>query len=116
MRLSNARQSVTGGPRRSERVLVVHRGARDAYQVSRALAEAGLLDSLVTDLYWPEDRSWARVLGAVVPASLRLSLRARYAEGLPSSKVRLSIPHGPASFAGVSSNFRGIPAKQQFQL
>jgi glycosyltransferase involved in cell wall biosynthesis len=99
MRLSDEQQRPTAKSKDSKRVVVVHRGARDAYQVSRALAEAGLLESLVTDLYWPEDRSWARALTKLLPASLRFSLRARYAAGLPSSKVRLSIPYGPASFA-----------------
>ena len=77
----------------SSKVVVVHRGARDVYQVSRALAEAGLLESLVTDLYWPQDRGWAKTL-----TSLSRMLTARYAPGLPSSLVRLCYPSGPLSF------------------
>jgi glycosyltransferase involved in cell wall biosynthesis len=34
------------------KAVVVHRGARDAYQVALALAEHGRLERLVTDLYW----------------------------------------------------------------
>jgi glycosyltransferase involved in cell wall biosynthesis len=34
------------------KAVVVHRGARDAYQVALALAERGRLEQLVTDLYW----------------------------------------------------------------
>ena len=32
------------------KVVTVHRGARDSYQVARALQEAGLLERLVTDI------------------------------------------------------------------
>ncbi len=41
------------------KAVVVHTGARDAYQVARALDERALLECLVTDLYWPADRPWA---------------------------------------------------------
>ena len=82
----------------SSKVVVVHRGARDAYQVSRALAEASLLESLVTDLYWPGDRGGAKALARLLPASLRRMLTARYASGLPSSLVRWCYPSGPVSF------------------
>ncbi len=82
----------------SSKVVVVHRGARDAYQVSQALAEAGLLQSLVTDLYWPHDRGWAKALTRLLPSSARRMLMGRYASGLPSSSVRLCYPSGPLSF------------------
>lgn len=80
------------------KAVVVHRGARDAYQVARALAEADLLETLVTDLYWPGDRAWSKSLTTVLPSSVRRALAARYAEGLPSSNVRLCVPSGPLSF------------------
>lgn len=80
------------------KAVVVHRGARDAYQVARALSEAGLLDSLVTDLYWPQDRAWARVASRLLPSAVQGLLRARFAEGLPSSEVKLCVPSGPFSF------------------
>lgn len=51
------------------KVVLVHGGARDAYQVAQALAEADLLDTLVTDLFWPSDRPWARALAAKLPSS-----------------------------------------------
>jgi len=82
----------------SSKAVVVHRGARDAYQVSRALAEAGLLESLVTDLYWPQDRGWAKALTRLLPASACRMLTARHAPGLRSSLVRLCYPSGPFSF------------------
>ncbi len=81
----------------SNRVVVVHRGARDAYQVSRALSEAGLLDSLVTDLFWPGDQAWARQLAGALPPSLRRMLLARSEPNLPSSSVR------KCSFSGLTS-------------
>jgi glycosyltransferase involved in cell wall biosynthesis len=82
----------------SSKAVVVHRGARDAYQVSQALAEAGLLESLVTDLYWPGDRRLVRTLTSLLPAPLRRMLLARYAPGLPSLLVRQCFPAGPVSF------------------
>ncbi len=78
---------------------MVHRGARDAYQVARALSEAGLLDSLITDLYWPGDRRLAQFVAGILPGSVRRMLCARFGEGLPSSQVRWSLPSGPLSFA-----------------
>lgn len=64
------------------KAVVVHRGARDAYQVARALAEGGQLQRLVTDLYWPAHR-----LARVLPARLQNLLNARCAPGLDSSLV-----------------------------
>ncbi len=69
------------------KVVTVHRGARDAYQVSWALQEAGLLERLITDLYWAGDRPWAQILEEAVPRVSR-ALRCRYANGLPSAAVR----------------------------
>ncbi len=65
------------------RAVVVHRGARDAYQVARALADTGQLDRLVTDLYWPADRAWSRF----VPGKLQALFSSRHAPGLPSTSV-----------------------------
>lgn len=73
----------------ARRAVVVHGGARDAYQVALALSEAGMLEALVTDLLWPSDRSWARWLGSLLPSSFRLLLQQRSAPGLPFSQVRL---------------------------
>ena len=71
------------------RVVVVQSGARDAYQVALALAEAGLLEALVTDLFWPADRAWAKRLARHLPAGLEAMLRQRSEPRLPSSAVRL---------------------------
>jgi glycosyltransferase involved in cell wall biosynthesis len=69
------------------RVVTVHRGARDAYQVAGALEEAGLLEALVTDLYWPADRVWACGIERVAPQSLSAALRCRYGPVLGSDSV-----------------------------
>ncbi len=71
-----------------QKVVVVHGGARDAYQVAQALSEAHLLQTLVTDLFWPSDRPWARSLAARLPRSIQALLRARSAPRLPSAQVR----------------------------
>ena len=65
----------------------MHRGARDAYQVARALREAGLLETLVTDLYWPADRAWARGFERIAPRKASAALRCRHADSLPSASV-----------------------------
>ena len=80
-----------------EKVVVVHGGARDAYQVAIALSEADLLESLVTDLFWPADRRWAKALAPRLPAGLQSMLRARSAPSLPSAKVRSCV------FAGLKT-------------
>ncbi len=69
-------------------VVVVHRGARDAYQVAAALAKAGLLKCLVTDLYWPNDSPLAARLSRVLPLSVQKLLRMRNHSELPGSLVR----------------------------
>lgn len=79
------------------KVVVVHGGARDAYQVAQALSEAGLLQTLVTDLFWPADRPWARAFLERVPAGLQSMLRARSNPAVPSAQVRNCI------FAGLKT-------------
>lgn len=66
----------------------MHGGARDNYQVALALAEARLLQVLVTDLFWPADRPWARALSRVLPTGVRALLQQRSSPSLPSSLVR----------------------------
>jgi glycosyltransferase involved in cell wall biosynthesis len=59
-----------------------------------ALSEAGLLDALVTDLFWPRDRSWAARLAARLSPGWREMLERRSVLGLPSSQVRSSLVVG----------------------
>ena len=74
--------------RRARRVVVVHRGARDAYQVAAALAKAGLLERLVTDLYWPNDSVFLARLRRALPGSVQRLLGMRTNSGLPGALVR----------------------------
>lgn len=69
-------------------VVVVHRGARDAYQVAAALAKAGMLEQLVTDLYWPEDRAFVAQVARLLPSSLLRLVRTRHHADVPGSLVR----------------------------
>jgi glycosyltransferase involved in cell wall biosynthesis len=69
------------------KAVVIQRGARDAYQIASALAERGLLDRLVTDLYWPADRSGAQELERVLPKSAIAMLHARFTRQVPSNLV-----------------------------
>jgi glycosyltransferase involved in cell wall biosynthesis len=69
--------------------VVVHGGARDSYQLAQALSEAGMLEALVTDLFWPADRKWARVVERLLPNSLRSLVCLRTDPDIPSANVRL---------------------------
>jgi glycosyltransferase involved in cell wall biosynthesis len=69
------------------KVVTVHRGARDNYQVARGLSEAGMLEALVTDMYWPGDRGWASAIERFVPRKVSGALRSRSESSLPSSRV-----------------------------
>jgi glycosyltransferase involved in cell wall biosynthesis len=69
------------------RVVVVHSGARDAYQTARALADADLLQTLVTDLFWPVSSRWIRAIAPILPAQVRATLERRSDPGLPVSRV-----------------------------
>jgi glycosyltransferase involved in cell wall biosynthesis len=82
------------GAGETRRVVVVHRGARDAYQVAAALADAGLLERLVTDLYWSGDPGWSSLL----PHSIQRGLAKRNHPGVPSSLVRQTPASGLTSF------------------
>lgn len=76
------------------RMVLVQSGARDAYQVALALEQAGLLEELVTDLFWPADQPWARHLLDRLPAGLRALLSQRSEARLPSARVRLCAASG----------------------
>jgi glycosyltransferase involved in cell wall biosynthesis len=91
----------------SRRVVVVHRGARDAYQVAAALAGAGILERLVTDLYWPNDQPWAARFGAALPASARRLLRMRNHPAVPGSLVEQNALSGLTSF--LLEKFKTVP-------
>jgi glycosyltransferase involved in cell wall biosynthesis len=101
MGLTQASAGTTLTARRSKapQVVVVHRSARDAYEVSRALSEAGLLETLVTDFYWPADRRWARLAASLLPASARNILAARNNPALPSRQVTQLFVRGSVSQA-----------------
>ncbi|HLX43920.1 MAG TPA: glycosyltransferase family 4 protein [Bryobacteraceae bacterium] len=81
------------------KVVVVHRGARDNYQVARGLHDGGMLEALVTDLYWPAEQSWAGAFERIAPARVSGALRARYAETLPASSVVSCRTSGLSSLA-----------------
>ena len=70
------------------KVVVVHGGARDNYQLALALEEGGLLEALVTDLFWPADARWARWLEGKLPTRLKGLLRQRSQVSLPAHRVR----------------------------
>jgi glycosyltransferase involved in cell wall biosynthesis len=81
------------------KAVTVHRGARDGYQVAHALHEAGILETLVTDLYWPGERGWAGRIDRVLPGRARAAFNCRHAGGLPSSAVTSCALSGATSLA-----------------
>jgi glycosyltransferase involved in cell wall biosynthesis len=86
------------GDRRSHKVVVVHSGARDRYQVALGLSRAGLLQCLVTDFFWSEDTPVRRWLAKHLPTRIVSLLRQRSASGLPPSQVRTCLSAGVAGF------------------
>ena len=67
------------------RAVVALAGARDYYQLPLALHEGGLLQALVTDMYWPADRTWFS-LGSLLRQEL---IAARRCPGLKGARVRV---------------------------
>ena len=92
MQRSLTPDSPSGVPAR--RAVVVHAGARDAYQLALALSEAGLLEALVTDLFWTGDRWWAQTLERLLPSKAVRMLRQRSVPGLPAEKVQMTLMAG----------------------
>jgi len=88
------------------KVVVVHRGARDHYQVARGLYEARMLESLVTDLHWPADRPWARTVERLAGRRFRDAVRFRNSS-IPSSAVAQRL--GPGAAAIAADRAPGLP-------
>ena len=87
--------SAPGAPHaQTGKAVVVHAGARDAYQLALALSDVGLLQAFVTDLFWPSDRSWANAVARYLPPGLHQLLQRRSAPGLPFKLVRLRLLEG----------------------
>jgi glycosyltransferase involved in cell wall biosynthesis len=80
-------------------VVVVHRSARDKYQVAQGLEEAGLLDCLVTDFYWPKNTWWAHAVNRYAPPHLSSVLLDRQNNAVAQSKTRQCPWSGLASIA-----------------
>ena len=89
------------------RFVVVHGGARDNYELAAALEQHGRLEMLVTDLFWPANSRWAKLLWPLLPAGARGLVRQR-------SKAELSPQHVKQTFlsgfaAHVIDRLPGIP-------
>ena len=80
---------------RLPKFVVVHSGARDGYQLARALSESGMLEALVTDLFFPVDLKWARAVERLLPKRLRSLVLQRSDAHLPFAEIRV------CAFAGL---------------
>jgi glycosyltransferase involved in cell wall biosynthesis len=76
------------------KAVAVFAGARDHYQLPLALHEAGLLQGLVTDMYWPADKKWFSLVKTWLPDHV---IQARFCSGLDSDKTRV-VSRALASF------------------
>lgn len=79
-------------------VVVVHRGARDSYQVASAMWERKELEALVTDLYW-SDASGRSALARLLPGTVQQLLSQRSQAVLEGAPVRLCWMSGLFSLA-----------------
>ncbi len=68
-------------------LVLVHGGARDGYQVARALSEADLLERLVTDFAWLPHRTWMKWAEPLLPAPILSQLRRRSLNDVPALRV-----------------------------
>lgn len=68
----------------------VHAGARDGYQLARALAERNRLHRLVTEFYAPCAPGWLKKACSLFPPARKAVLRT--SEGLPSDRVVMDWP------------------------
>ncbi len=70
-----------------------------------------MLESLVTDLYWPADHRWARDMGRVLPSRITRKLLNRNADLLPGSAVRSCWASGAVALA--CDGTRAVPFRIQ---
>ena len=80
------------------KMVVVHSGARDRYQVASALSQAGMLQYLVTDFFWHESTPLRRWLARRLPSRIVSMLRQRSAPGLRASQVKTCLSASLAGF------------------
>ena len=74
--------------RHPSKIVLVHGGARDGYQVARALSDSQTLRTLVTDLAWSPDRGWMKLAESLLPASLLGQLRRRSLASVPPENIQ----------------------------
>ena len=90
----NAVNLGASSPVHKRRVVVVHAGARDGYQLALALAEADLLEKLVTDFFWPGPDERGNRLLNLLPDAVKRKLMLRSVAGLRASKVKQLVTSG----------------------
>lgn len=89
-------------------------GARDRYQLPLALHEDDLLDTLVTDLYWPADRSGMELLARLTP--LKQLARARTCNGLDSRLVHMPASAVAAATFGRATRYPWFEVRKDLAL
>ena len=89
------------------RFVVVHGGARDSYELAAALEQHGILEMLVTDLFWPGNASWAKWLWSLLPGRVRGWLRQRTKAELPPERVQQTLFSGVMAYT--MDRLPGVP-------
>lgn len=88
------RQASPRSVSRTRRAVVVHAGRRDSYQLSLGLQQAGLLEALVTDLFWSNSGSFACSVRSLIPGTVRRKLELRSEPQLQARLVRVKLAAG----------------------
>ncbi len=94
-------------PKKQQQAALVHAGARDSYQLALALAEAGTLGMLFTDLFWPADKSLPNAIARRFPSLHRQALQ-RSMAGIPFKSVKMNWFRGTLCL--VAERLRRVPS------
>ncbi len=92
--------------KKQRQAVLVHAGARDAYQLALALAEAGLLGRLFTDLFWPAEKRWLNAVARRFQHFHRQALQ-RSKKGVPFAFVKMNWWRGLLCLA--AERIRSVP-------
>ncbi len=85
--MADSEEDVTE-PSSYPKAIVALAGGRDRYQLPLALHEGGLLQKLITEMYWPAEKEWFTSFLAPLLGQHRIGTR--YCPGLTSDKVEIS--------------------------
>lgn len=86
------------------------RGCRDNYQIPVALAEAGMLDQFITDVY---AKNYLKKISTLCPTKVREKIRFRCDDRIPHSRIRALLG---TSALEHTRNALGFPSAKTFSM